>query len=178
MLIRTDRQLNIIISALTLLITASPVPANEPAGEFVFTPLTSSADINNWNPSAPWKLPAGFSQTLVSDENDLNIYDKGRNDWTDMNTVNETGSKAGRFLYRTHEMRHTPEGAAVSVVDLQSGKAMIVAQGRSWRAIDGIRWTPWGSLLIGEEKQEGRLFEIILDDSLTTGKAVDRPAAG
>jgi hypothetical protein len=69
---------------------------NSTTGPFGFDPIDSSASSAGWDPAAPWKIPAGFTQSVVSDETDLNIYDGGRDDWNDMNTVNETGRKAGR----------------------------------------------------------------------------------
>ncbi len=147
---------------------------------FSFKPIKESANSANWNPSTPWKLPEGYTQTLVSGEANLNIYDGGRNDWPDMNTVNETGIKRGRYMYRTHEVRNVPEGGAISVIDLKTGKTKILAQNISWNAVDGIRWTPWGSLLFAEEVASGRLFEIILDpdDPATAVKVIDHPAVG
>jgi hypothetical protein len=147
-----------------------------------FKPLDESANSVDWIPASPWKLPKGFKQWIVSDESNLNIYDNGRDDWHDMNTVNETGPKKGRFMYRTHELRlpdSLPEGGSVSVVDLKTGEARILAQDPSYNALDGIRWTPWGSVLFAEEVEGGRLFEIFLQDDLMTAKAVvDRPAVG
>lgn len=96
------------------------------------------------------KLPKGFTQWLVSDETALNIYNGGHNDWHDMNTVNETGMYAGRYLYRIHELRFPgsqPEGSFVSVVDLETGETKVLVQDPSYAALDGIRWTPWGTLL-------------------------------
>jgi len=148
-----------------------------------FKELSESANSAEWNPSAPWKLPKGFTQTVVSDETALNIYDGGRDDWHDMNTVNETGKNAGRYLYRTHELRfpgNQPEGGTVSVVDLETGETSILVQDISYDALDGIRWTPWGTILFAEEKSAGRLFEIQLDENdLTKAVAViERPAVG
>lgn len=153
------------------------------AGKFGFEPIDTSADTATWNPAAPWKLPKGFKQEIVSDETDLNIYDGGRNDWPDMNNVNETGAMAGRYLYRTHELRfpdNQPEGGVVSVVDLETGEARILAQDVSYDALDGIRWTPWGTVLFAEEVEGGRLFEIFLDnnDLMQATAVVDRPAVG
>lgn len=149
-------------------------------GPFGFEPIEASADSADWNPAAPWLLPEGFSQARVSGEDALNIYDGGRDDWNDMNTVNETGRQAGRYLYRTHEVRGLPEGGAVSVVDLQTGAAKVIAQDPSWTALDGIEWTPWGSILFAEETTGGRLFEIVLDknDPTTAAAVIDRPAVG
>lgn len=148
--------------------------------KFDFEPIDSSANSADWNPAAPWKLPKGFTQSVVSGESALNIYDGGRDDWNDMNTVNETGPQAGRFMYRTHEVRGEPEGGAVSVVDLKTGEAKILAQDKSWTALDGIRWTPWGTILFAEETAGGRLLEIILDpnDPMKAIEVVDRPAVG
>ena len=144
---------------------------------FTFKPLKQSANANHWDPSAPWKLPKGYSQEVVSDETALNIYPNGQTDWPDMNTVNETGKMPGRFLYRTHELRSA--AGAVSVVDLKTGEAGILVQDDSYRALDGIRWTPWGSILFAEETTGGRLLEIKLNKDLVSAEAiVDRPAVG
>ena len=148
-----------------------------------FKPLNESANSSDWNPAAPWKLAKGFTQTLISGETNLNIYDGGRDDWHDMNTVNETGRDAGRYLYRTHELRfpgNQPEGGTVSVVDLKTGNTSILAQDASYNALDGIRWTPWGTILFAEEATGGRLFEILLDpNDLTKAAAIiERPAVG
>jgi hypothetical protein len=147
-----------------------------------FKPLTESAKSTDWNPASPWKVPQGYNQWVVSDEQKLNIYDKGRNDWPDMNTVNENGPMQGRFLYRTHELRqpeNLPDGGAVSVVDLKTGESTILVQNPGYNALDGIRWTPWGTLLFAEEVEGGRLFEIFLkQDRVSVETVIDRPAVG
>lgn len=149
-------------------------------GPFSFEPIAQSAADTQWNASTPWIIPAGFSQQLVSGEASLNIYDGGRNDWNDMNTVNETGFQAGRYMYRSHEVRGEAEGGAVSVVDLKTGETKVLAQDPSWDALDGIEWTPWGTILFAEEITGGRLFEIILakNDPTTAAAVIDRPAVG
>ena len=43
-------------------------------GPFGFKPIAQSADSAAWNPAAPWVLPRGFEQSVVSDESDLNVY--------------------------------------------------------------------------------------------------------
>jgi hypothetical protein len=149
---------------------------------FNFKALDSSANAADWDAAAPWKLPQGYTQRVVSDETSLNIYDGGRNDWPDMNTVNETGAMAGRYLYRTHELRfpaNQPVGGALSVVDLKTGVTTLLASDASWDAVDGIRWTPWGTILFAEETDGGRLFEVELNDDLTSVSAItERGAAG
>ncbi|GAB3140733.1 alkaline phosphatase PhoX [Marisediminicola antarctica] len=110
----------------------------------------------------PFVIPAGFTQSLVADETTLDIYPGGVDDLTDMNTVNETGRHAGRYLYRTHEVG---ANGSLSVVDLKTGDAKVIAQDADWNRLDGIRWTPWGTILFAEETTGGRVFEAILDPS-------------
>lgn len=130
----------------------------DPIGASAYAQVTTDASILN---SQPWVIPAGFTQSIVSDESDLNIY--SAHDWNDMNTVNETGKQAGRYLYRTHEVRGANSarvapnaygqmsGGAVSVVDLQTGEAKEVVGRADWEALDGIVWTPWQTVLFAEE---------------------------
>jgi len=163
---------------------------NRNYSNFKFKQLETSANSADWDVSAPWKLPKGYTQTIISDESDLNIYPAGRDDWHDMNVVNESGKMAGRFLYRTHEVRLgrgddvvDDIGGTVSVVDLETGETKILAQQggleNGYTALDGIRWTPWGTLLFAEETNQGRLFEIILnDDMMSAAKIIDHPQAG
>ena len=127
---------------------------------FDAAPLAGSAygaTTPDW--AEPFLLPPGYTQTLVADETVLDVY-AGADDLTDMNTVNETGRQAGRFLYRTHEVG---ENGALSVVDLRTGAAEVIAQDAGWRRLDGLEWTPWGTLLFAEETTGGRLFEAYLD---------------
>jgi len=157
---------------------------------FNFKQLSQSANAADWNPASPWKLPKGYTQTVISNESDLNIYPEGRDDWNDMNTVNETGKMSGRFMYRTHEVRLgrgddvvDAIGGSVSVIDLKTGETKILAQQggleNGYTALDGIRWTPWGTLLMAEETSGGRLMEIILnDDMMSVAEIIDRPQVG
>ncbi|HMM46679.1 MAG TPA: DUF839 domain-containing protein [Thiobacillaceae bacterium] len=134
-------------------------------GPMGFTPIAGSAYGMEADPSvatAPWVIPEGYTQKIVSDETHLDIY--VGNDWNDMNTVNETGPQAGRYLYRTHEVRGGAvgddgnsrrvdggSGGAVSVVDLKTGVAKEVVTRVDWEALDGIFWTPWQTILFAEE---------------------------
>ena len=84
-------------------------------GPMSFDPIPGSSygqTTTAW--TEPFIIPDGYTQTLISDEGDLDIY-VGQQDLHDMNTVNETGRQAGRYLYRTHEVDNL---GAVSVVDL------------------------------------------------------------
>lgn len=185
----------LLASAIAVAVTVAGTAVADNRGGFTFKPIAESASAADFDPAAPWKLPKGFTQTVVSDESALNIYqtpnytflnrtvDPDRlqsNDWHDMNTVNETGQMAGRFMYRTHEVRGNPEGGAVSVVDLKTGESKLLAQDVDWDALDGIRWTPWGTVLFAEEVDGGKLLEIILDanDPMTAAEIIERPQVG
>jgi len=155
-------------STLALILVAA-FAANVHAGSIVnglmsFRPIAASAYGMQADPgiaTEPWIIPEGYVQTIVSEETDLNIY--RANDWLDMNTVNETGKHAGRYLYRTHEVRPVGadpknsersdggSGGAVSVVDLKTGIAKEVVGRTDWEALDGIVWTPWQTVLFAEE---------------------------
>jgi hypothetical protein len=172
-------------------------------GPFSFDPIAESVEPGTLPFNVPWVIPEGFEQAIVSDETDLDIYD-GVNlfpdqvDLNDMNTANETGKSAGQYLYRTHEVRpgalgNGRDGGAVSVVDIASGAAKILVQRDDWEALDGIEWTPWGTLLFAEETitalrpdpdfpaaESGLLYEVFFDPQDPT-TAVDlqvRPAVG
>jgi len=151
----------------TSLGTAAPAPANDNAnrGPFQFEPLAASAPCTNGgNAAQPFLIPNGFSQTIVASEPDFP-------DVPDMHTLNETGPQAGRFLYQTHE---TTSNGAVSVTDLLTGTTSIVVQSAAYGRLDGIVWTPWGTILFAEERAGGLVHE--LDPA--TGVATPRPAIG
>ncbi len=134
-------------------------------GPMSFNPIAGSAyGMENDADIAvtPYVIPQGYVQSIVSDESNLDIY--VAHDWNDMNTVNETGKHAGRYLYRTHEVRGGAigtdgnslrldggSGGAVSVVDLKTGIAKEVVGRADWEALDGIVWTPWQTILFAEE---------------------------
>ena len=151
---------NLTASVLLLFATATTLASDRVAGPMAFTPLEQSTRIGSLPADAPLAIPKGFRQEVVSDESDLDIY-PGRPDWADMNTVNESGVHAGRYLYRTHEVRHSrfgginefkaAGGGAVSVVDLQTGRTRVLVQRGDWDALDGMVWTPWHTLLFAEE---------------------------
>jgi hypothetical protein len=172
-----------------------PIPASAYAG------LTDDPAVLN---STPWMIPDGFSQTIVSDESDLDIY--VGTSWNDMNTVNETRQHAGRYLYRTHEVRPGAfgddrnslrndggSGGAMSVVDLDTGAAVELVGRTDWGAIDGILWTPWGTILTAEEENVsarpdpdypdaccGLVYEVKLDprDPTRAASVMTRPLIG
>ncbi|MGZ8398507.1 MAG: alkaline phosphatase PhoX [Gemmatimonadales bacterium] len=127
---------------------------NDRGRAFHFTPVPASAACTDPRAATekPFVLPAGFEQVAFAREGD-----GGTIDLWDMHTQNETGSQAGRFLYRTHE----PGSAGqVSVTDLKTLRTVggivtsdtrILAQRADWERFDGIVWTPWKTILAAEE---------------------------
>lgn len=155
----------LVAAAVAVAISQTAFAAPTVTGPMHFDPIPGSAYGMETDPgiaTQPWVIPDGYHQLIVSDENDLDIY--VGNDWNDMNTVNETGKHAGRYLYRTHEVRASSptdpansvrndggSGGSVSVVDLKTGAAKEIAARADWEALDGLLWTPWRTLLFAEE---------------------------
>ena len=150
-----------------------------------FTGLSSSfaCTVSGGDAVNPLLLPDGFTQSIVASEPSFG------GDAIDMNTENETGAQRGRFLYRP-----TESGVGtVSVTDLETGVTKVIAQRADWESFDPIVWTPWGSLLVGEETgAQGRpdpnvpgaigglMYELFLDpsDPTVVTNIVARPALG
>jgi len=204
-------RVNVLAAAVSLAAVGAASAGPTVNGPMGFDPIPASAysDLTT-NPastvlnSEPWVIPEGFTQSIVSDESDLDIYVE--NDWNDMNTVNETRQQAGRYLYRTHEVRPGDfdddgnserndggSGGAVSVVDLETGEAWEVVGRSDWEALDGIVWTPWHTILFAEEVNSalrpdpdypdaccGLVYELTLDPKdLTMAESVTaRPLLG
>lgn len=145
----------------TVLIGVAPIAAaNAATGPLGFDPIDGSAyDDASTAWSEPYVAPDGFTQTLVADETVLDIY-PGEDDLTDMNVTNETGQEAGRYLYRTHEVG---ANGSLSVVDLQTGEAKVIEQQEYYNRLDGLTWTPWGTVLFAEETAGGHVYEAFLD---------------
>jgi hypothetical protein len=156
---------SLIAAAISTVISTGALAGAVVNGPMAFDPIPGSAyglESDPSIPTQPWVIPQGFSQHIVSDESNLNIY--VANDWNDMNTANETGKHAGRYLYRTHEVRGGAigndgnslridggSGGSVSVLDLKTGVAKEIAARVDWEALDGIVWTPWHTVLFAEE---------------------------
>jgi secreted PhoX family phosphatase len=154
------------------------------SASFQFTGLASSTvctnggDINNL-----MTLPPGFAQTSIASEPSFA-------DVPDMTTQNETGPSRGRYVYQTHELG---SNASVSVTDLMTGQTKTLVQRSDWEALDGLTWTPWGTLLFDEETNAagrrdpnvpqavaGLVYEIFLNpnDLTVATNVVARPAIG
>jgi hypothetical protein len=98
----------------------------------------------------PFVIAAGFTQTILADEiGDFAPVAGTSGNTPDMVTLNETGPHSGRYLYMTHEVG---SNGAVTVLDLVTGISTLVDQQSHYEALDGIVWTPWGTLLFAEER--------------------------
>jgi hypothetical protein len=153
-------------------------------GPFQFTPLDASAACTSGGDAVnPLVLPAGYAQAAVASEPQFG-------DAIDMNTQNESGPQTGRYLYRAHE---NGSNASVSVTDLVTGATRTIAQRADWESLDPTVWTPWGTLLIGEETNAaarrdpgvpqavgGLVYELVLDraDPTVVTAILPRPAIG
>lgn len=147
--IRT-RVLTLAAAAMVTASVITPAVADSSAGggRFKFTPLPSSAVCTpGGDPAQPFVLPPGYAQTIVASEPEFP-------DLPDMNTLNETGPQAGRYLYRPHEV---PSNGSVTVTDLWTGTTSVLAQRPDWERLDGIVWTPWHTIVTAEETSRAAL---------------------
>src|SRR3954454_11757749 len=108
-----------------------------------FDPVAASSPCQATVADNPFVLPSGYEQTVVAREGD-----GGTIDLWDMNTQNESGKDAGRYVYRAHEVNGNGQ---VSVTDLKTGQTRVLAQRADWERFDGVVWSPWGTLLVAEE---------------------------
>lgn len=134
-----------------------------------FTPLASSA-----GPTADESAPITFGNPLfqqrsIADRNTQLASGMPNSGSWDMNTVNETGPHKGRYLFTVFETGQS----GVQRHDLQTGTTDTIWQSLApggHVAFDPSFWTPWGTLITGEESWEtspagstspyGRLFEL------------------
>jgi hypothetical protein len=154
---------------------------------FQFTALSSSyaCTVSGGDPVNPVALPEGFAQTIIASEPQFA-------DAIDMNTQNENGPQAGRYLYRPSEGNI----GEVTVTDLQNlgpNSTKRFAFRADWEAMDPIVWTPWGTILVGEETnasgkpdpdypnaKAGLVYELIPSaaDPSVLDRIITRPALG
>jgi uncharacterized protein len=174
----------VVLTSAAVTVAATQPPDGPASGPFRFTPLPSSATcVPGGTGEQPFIIPPGFAQLVIAREGD-----GGAPDQWDMNTLNETGRHAGRFLYRTHE---TTTNGAVTVTDLETGLTRVLVQRPDWNRMDGIVWTPYGTLLAAEEMRPGRMPSLpdptvpqsvfaglVFEVDPATGATVPRPALG
>ena len=133
-----------------------------------FRPMTGDVGASTLPESAPYRLSSlHFSQKAIvaRDVSQRKRFDSGH---YDMQTANETGPDAGRYLFSVFETRQ----AGIQRTDLRTLVTTTIwaapAPG-SHVSFDAARWTPWSSLLTAEDSwsdpaaptsRYGRLFEV------------------
>jgi secreted PhoX family phosphatase len=182
---RSSSLRSLLPATLAALAVATALAQNDPGsarGSFQFEPLPAPATCNTTSGEQPFILPPGYVQAVIAREGD-----GGSTDEWDQNTVNETGAHPGTLLYRAHE---TAINGQVTVTDLTTGVTRVLAQRPDWNRLDGTVWTPWRTILTGEELRRGRtpfgpdpavpqaLAGLIYEIDPDTGVAVARPALG
>lgn len=134
-----------------------------------FVPLSASA-----GPTVDEAMPITFGnpdfqqRSIANRASVLATSVPNSGNW-DMNTVNETGSHKGRFLFTVFET----DQAGVQRHDLQTGETETLWFSPSQFghvAFDASYWTPWGTFITAEESWQtaangtsfpyGRLFEL------------------
>jgi len=162
---RSSRAIPAILAGTLMAVAGVPAAQAESSAFSLFTPLAASVVGGSLPESAPLLLSSpNFTQRTISanDAGSLNGNVTLGGNW-DMNTLNENGPSAGRYLFTPYET----DQAGVKRLDLQTGQSVsIVAPGtQGFYGGDASRWTPFGSYLTGEESwgtnsTRGRLFEI------------------
>lgn len=133
----------------------------------------------------PYILSAGMSQRIVNNQAEhwTPIAGSG-GDLPDMMTQNETGPDAFRYIYRTHEVG---SNGALTVTDLTDGSTRVATQESHYESLDGIVWTPWGTVLFAEERTIARYRDprvpnavggLVYEYNPVTGVTTPRPAVG
>lgn len=146
-----------------------------------FSPLTSSA-----GPTADESTPitfgnSEFNQRSIADRRTQLFALKPNSGNWDMNTLNETGHRKGRYLFTVFETGES----GVQRHDLRTGETDTIWQTPTLGghvAFDASYWTPWGTLITAEESWTtaaggatspyGRLFEL---KNPTTAPAIFSP---
>lgn len=82
-------KLSMLVLALASAFAANVYADSTVNGPMAFNPIAASAyglENNVDIATAPWVIPQGYTQSIVSDESNLNIY--VGHDWNDMSIVN------------------------------------------------------------------------------------------
>ena len=144
-------------------------------GQFQFEPLpTSTPCTDGGDKEQPFVLPTGYAQTVFAREGD-----GGTIDLWDMNTQNETGEQAGRFLFRTHETSpaasENPSPSQVSMTDLETNATRVLAQNPTWERFDGIVWNDKGTTAMDPSAEGATTKQTILAAEETQRQAAPDP---
>jgi hypothetical protein len=152
--------------AIAALLSSSPSLADGSSGGFAdFTPLASSSGPTNYEGKPITFGNSAFRQVTIASLNGQRDDNEATSDDWDMQTLNETGPKKGRFLFTVFESATS----GVQRIDLLTGDVDTiwkVLPGDTAARFDPATWTPWGTVITGEENWGcgdgvcGRLFEL------------------
>lgn len=134
------------------------------------TPLAAPAVTGSLPVTAPFLLAhtSWLQLSLADRTSQLNAGQFNSGAW-DMIDSNRTGADAGRYLFTVFETGPT----GIQRLDRQTGSTVTLWNSSTAPAplngafgFDGVRWTPWGTLITAEEdwgaqpQARGRLFEL------------------
>jgi uncharacterized protein len=167
-----------VISSFSTLMSGALIAGTGP----YFNPLTQSSAVatpNHINElKSPWQTPAGISQknltSMMKIESDINqsvVRAPGAGTSASMWDMVDF-DPSGKYLFIPHE---TPYGAGATRYNIEEDKAEILFSGDNtgvrgtdgtwatdYGAFDPATFTPYGTLLLGEEwSGEGRVIEVL-----------------
>lgn len=166
------------LSALAAAVSSAAIAGTQP----FFNPLTQSTAVatpNHVNElNSPWQTPAGISQENLTSMSEIEAdidqsvvrapgLGAGASMW-DMVAFDPTG----KYIFIPHE---TEYGAGVSRYDIENDFTEVLFSGANtgtrggdsgwvgdWGAFDPATFTPYGTVLLGEEwSGEGRVMEVL-----------------
>ena len=144
---------NLLAGAIALALTSSTAVAHDDDADVKFsdfTPLAASAGPNEFEGTPLTLGNDAFEQRTIARRNSQLDDLKPNSGVWDMNTVNENGRKAGRYLFTVFESGTS----GVQRIDLETRDADTIWQippGEQAARFDPMTWTPWGTLITGEE---------------------------
>lgn len=166
------------VTALALAVTSVAHAGTQP----YFTPLTQSTAVATANHpnelNSPWQTPAGFTQEqltsmaeIEADISQSTVRSPGLGSGASMWDMVAFDDK-GEYVFIPHE---TAYGAGVSRYDIANDFTEILFSGdntgvrgsdtgweNDWGAFDPATFTPYGTVLLGEEwSGEGRVMEVL-----------------
>jgi secreted PhoX family phosphatase len=158
-----------LMAALMTLAAAADAGAG-PSPFETFTPLPASVIGGSLPENRPFLLSSPLFQqrTLIANGGPQTGGVKLGDNW-DMNTLNENGPSAGRYLFHPYELGSAAGGAGVMRFDRSTGTAVTIVPHGTQGFVNGdaSRWTPFGTYLTAEESwstggasTKGRLFEV------------------
>lgn len=172
---------NLALSASAMLLGGLSAGAAD--ASIVFMPLPASAALGSQPADQPFVLASGWTQRTLFTNQENGLWRAGvarnGNSNFDMITQNETGPNAGRYLFTVNEATGGGLLRYDRVTDTPVQLLEGALNGVNYRSLDPVRWTPWGTVIIGEEVANGRLIEIT-NPLAASGSivAIDRPNIG